>query len=172
MSELNYPHRVSRSRMAKRSVELEISILFAQWLQGINQEQPRRVDVTDLLAGTFLCNPTRIERLAVEASRFLTYLEAECHVFSPPWVYQYHFSRRSENTEENRLMLFSDQAAGVLGRSEAIALGEQGSQASSLVTVGHLLEAIIVEKGPVGQKLLELGFSVPGIRQAYAFYSY
>ncbi|HEY4049287.1 MAG TPA: hypothetical protein VGM27_20695 [Acidobacteriaceae bacterium] len=154
----------------KHSVEFGISLNIAQWLQQINQEKPRRADVADLLTGAFICAPEKLGLLSGYSPRFFRYLETDCHLFLPQWLYQYHFSRRMRLFDESdqHVMLYTDTATDVLARSKAIALEEAGDQSNpALLTVGHLLQAMLTEPNPVGEKLRELGFSLEKIRRVY-----
>jgi hypothetical protein len=141
--------------------------LFAQWLQAINKEPPRNVEVCDLIAGMFLCDPQGIASLADDAREFLGYLKSECHVGAPPWLYQYQFNVRSQETESHVLMPFAVAAREAIDRSESVALHRSERTVPVTATVGDLLEAILSIPGSVASHLARLGITVEKVRKLY-----
>lgn len=117
----NLPVSHAEPEIVNRAAELSISIIFAQWLQAMNKEAPREVELSDLIAGIFLCDPEGIASFTESPRNFRRYLEDECHVVAPAWLYQYQFSLRSQETEANVLMPFADEARRAIDQSESIA---------------------------------------------------
>jgi hypothetical protein len=164
----NLPVSEAKPETVNRTAELSISIIFAQWLQAINKETPREVDLTDLIAGVFLCDPEGVASLADNPRSFHRYLRKECHVAAPAWLYQYQFSLRSQETEENVLMPFSKDAQKAIDQCESVAREKIGGQGSSVaVTVGDLLETILSFPGPIARQLARLGFTIEKVRDIY-----
>ncbi len=152
-----------------RTAELSISIIFAQWLQAINKEAPREVGLSDLIAGMFLCDPEGIASLADDPRNFRRYLKSECQVAAPAWLYQYQFSLKSQETEENILMPFANEAQKAIDQCESVAREKIGGQGvSATVTVGDLLEAILSFPGPIAKQLAEFGFTIEKVREVYS----